>query len=199
MNSKVGIVSGFSAPVVAIGCILLSIATYPPFSWINNALSDLGVVPGMTQWLFNGGLCVAGGLILIFTIFDLHNYAGKSWAGKTGTGTFALSAITLILIGIFNESFVPAHYIVSVTFFILVPTALFILTYNFYQHHQYRIAGFTATIAIIAALPWILQLTIAYVPNVAIPEIVSALAVSAWTIGLSTKILKTTQPQTTTP
>ncbi|MCL2359671.1 DUF998 domain-containing protein [Candidatus Bathycorpusculum sp.] len=192
-SSKVGAVAGFIAPIVAVICILSAIVTYPLFSWTNNALSDLGVMPGVTQWLFNGGLCVTGGLVLIFAIFGLYRYVGKNWSGKMGSGIFAISTVALILIGIFNESFVPAHYIVSIAFFILVPIALFILTYNFYRTHQYGVAGFTAVIAIIATLPWILEFTLHYVPNVAIPETVSALAVSVWTIGLSIKIFKTTQ------
>jgi len=190
-SSNVGAIAGFIAPVVAVACILLAIATHPQFSWTNHALSDLGVVPGATQWLFNGGLCIAGGLILIFVTFGLHRYVDKNRAGRTGTYIFALSAIALVLIGIFNESFVPAHYMVSVAFFILAPTALFILSYNFYQTHKYAVSVFTATTANIATLPWILQLILPYAPNVAIPEIVSALSISVWTIGLSTKILKT--------
>ncbi|MCL2477647.1 DUF998 domain-containing protein [Candidatus Bathycorpusculum sp.] len=189
MNSpKIGSIAGFSAPAVAIICILLAIGTYPAFSWTNNALSDLGVVSGVTQWLFNGGLCVAGGLVLIFAIFGLHHYVNKTWTGRLGSWIFGVAAVMLVLIGIFNESFVPVHFMVAVTFFILVPTALVILTDNFYQTRQYTIAGFTATIAIIAALPWILQFTWPYVSNVAIPETISALSISAWTIGLSTKI-----------
>ena len=193
MNSpKIGAIAGISAPIIAIICILLSIATYPAFSWTNNALSDLGVVPGLTQWLFNGGLCIAGGLILIFTIFGLHHFVNKTWTGRTGSGVFSVASIMLVLIGVFNESFVPVHFMVAVAFFILVPTALFILTINFYQTRQYAIAGFTVSIAIIAALPWILQLTLPYVSNVAIPETISALSISAWTISLSTKIHKPT-------
>jgi len=194
MNSpKIGAISGISAPIVAIICILWAITTYPAFSWTNNALSDLGIVPGITQWLFNGGLCIAGGLVLIFTIFGLHHYVNKTWTGRTGTGIFGVASIMLVLIGVFNESFVPVHFMVAIAFFILVPTALFILTSHFYQTRQYTIASFTVTIAIIAVLPWILQLTLPYVSNVAIPETISALSISAWTISLSTKIHKLTQ------
>jgi len=199
MNSpKIGAIAGFSAPIVAIICILLSIATYPAFSWTNNAISDLGVVSGVTQWLFNGGLCVAGGLVLIFAIFGLHHYVNKTWAGRVGSGVFGVASIMLGLIGVFNESFAPVHLMVAVAFFILVPIALFILTINFYQTRQYTIARFTVTIAIITALPWILQLTLPYVSNVAIPETISSLSISAWTIGISTKIHKPTQ-NTTNP
>ena len=53
---KIGASSGIVAPIVAFVCILTAIASYPTFSWTNNALSDLGVVPGITGSLFNFGL-----------------------------------------------------------------------------------------------------------------------------------------------
>ena len=52
------------------------------------------------------------------------------------------------------------------------------------------IAAFTAAIGAVAALPWILQFTIYYVPKVAIPEAVSALAFSVWAIVLAKIMLK---------
>jgi hypothetical membrane protein len=193
--SKVGAVAGFTAPVVAFVCMLSAIVIYPQFSWTNNALSDLGVVSGATQWLFNIGLCAAGGLVLIFAVFGLYGFVGKNRFGQGGSAVFAFASVALILIGIFNESFMPIHYAVSVGFFVLVPLALFILTGSFYLNRQHSTALFTVAIGIIAALPWILQFTLNYAPNVAIPETVSALAVSAWTIALSTKILKTSSTE----
>jgi hypothetical protein len=47
--------------------------------------------------------------------------------------------------------------------------------------------------AVVAALPWILPLAFHYVPNVDIPETISAIAVSAWTIAFSYKIMKQTK------
>jgi hypothetical membrane protein len=44
-------------------------------------------------------------------------------------------------------------------------------------------------LGLIAAVPWILEFTIRYAPNVAIPETVSALAIAAWAIVLSKLIL----------
>jgi hypothetical membrane protein len=51
-------------------------------------------------------------------------------------------------------------------------------------------ALFTVSTGIAAALPWILLFAFKYVPNVAIPEFVSGLIVSAWTIILGYKMLK---------
>jgi hypothetical protein len=53
-------------------------------------------------------------------------------------------------------------------------------------------AVFTVLIGIAAAFPWILQFSFNYVPNVAIPEFLSGLAVSIWTVTLSFKMIKQT-------
>ena len=52
-------------------------------------------------------------------------------------------------------------------------------------------ATFTVAVGVAAALPWILLFTFNYVPNVAIPEFLSALAVSVWAMFLGKKMLST--------
>jgi hypothetical membrane protein len=190
---KIGAVAGLLAPVLAFTCILSAIASYPIFSWTNNALSDLGVVKGVTGPLFNFGLCASGFLGFIFAIFGLFTCIGKSFVGKVGSLVFAAAAVALIAIGVFNESFSGIHYAVSVAFFVLVPISLFIITCAFLLAHQRGTAVLTVGIGIVAALPWIILFAFRYVPKVAIPETISALAVSVWTITLSYGILKQTK------
>jgi hypothetical membrane protein len=190
LKYRIGIAGGIAAPIVAFACIIAAIASYPQFSWTDNALSDLGVVTGITGPLFNFGLFSAGVLALIFAALGLFTFMGKSSLGKVGSGFFAAATIALICIGIFNENFSPTHYIVSVAFFMLTPIGLFILTCAFYRNRKRGIAAFTAAIGAVAALPWILQFTIYYVPKVAIPETVSALAFSVWAIVLAKIMLK---------
>ncbi len=195
LKYRIGIAGGIAAPIVAFACILTAIASYPQFSWTDNALSDLGVVTGITGSLFNFGLFTAGVLAFIFASLGLFTFMGKSSLGKVGSGFFAAATIALICIGIFNENFSPTHYIVSVAFFMLAPIGLFILTCAFYRKRKRGIAAFTAAIGAVAALPWILQFIIYYVPKVAIPETVSALAFSVWAIVLA-KIMLKPQPVT---
>jgi hypothetical membrane protein len=187
---KIGASSGIVAPIVGFICILSAIATYPQFSWTNNALSDLGVVPGITENLFNFGLFASGLLAFNFALFGLVTYFGKSWVGKIGSAVFAASTLALIAIGVFNENFSPTHYLVSVGFFMLAPISLFILTCGFWLSHQRGMAVFTVLVGLAAALPWLLLFAFNYVPNVAIPEFLSGLAVSAWVILLAAKMLK---------
>lgn len=186
---RIGGAAGIATPIIAFSCITTAIVTYPPFSWTNNALSDLGVVPGITGPIFNSGLCISGVLALIFATLGLFNYF-QSLTGKAGSAVFAGATIALIAIGVFNENFSPTHYWVSVAFFVLAPIALFILTCSFALERKWSLAAFSVLIGLVAALPWVLQLTINYVPRVAIPEMISAVAVSAWAIVLSIKLLK---------
>jgi hypothetical membrane protein len=186
---RIGASSGIVAPIIAFVCILTAIASYPAFSWTNNALSDLGVVPGITASLFNFGLLASGILAFNFAIFGLFAYFGKSWVGKIGSVVFAASTLALIAISVFNENFSPTHYLVSVAFFTLAPIALFILTFGFLLCHQRGMAIFTVLVGIAAALPWLLLFAFNYVPNVAIPEFLSGLAVSAWVVVLGKKML----------
>jgi hypothetical membrane protein len=186
---RIGADSGIIAPIIAFVCILTAIASYPTFSWTNNALSDLGVVSGITSSLFNLGLFASGVLAFIFSIFGLFTYFGKSWISKIGSTVFGAATIALIAISVFNENFSPTHYLVSVAFFSLAPIALFILTFGFWLSHQRRIAAFTVAVGVAAALPWILFFTFNYLPNVAIPEFLSALAISVWAVVIGKKML----------
>jgi len=192
-QQKIGAITGILAPILAFICILTAIASYPQFSWTNNALSDLGIVSGITGPLFNFGLYACGLLALNFALFGLFLYFRKNWIGKIGSVGFAAAALALISIGVFNENFKPTHYLVSVAFFILFPISLFIVTGAFALKHQAKMALFTTLIAIAAAIPWITYFTIHYVPGVAIPEFSSGLAGSIWIVTLGYKILKEKQ------
>ena len=188
-KQRFGAATGIFAPIVAFPCILIAIASYPSFSWTSNALSDLGVIAGITGLLFNFGLCATGLLALNFALFGLFSYIGKNWVGKIGAAAFAAATVALIAIGVFNESYGVTHYAVSVAFFTLMPIAMFIITCAFLLGHQGRMALFTVSTGIAAALPWILLFAFKYVPNVAIPEFASGLVVSAWTIIMAYKML----------
>jgi hypothetical membrane protein len=189
-KQRFGAATGIFAPILAFTCILIAIASYPSFSWTGNALSDLGVIAGITGLLFNFGLCASGLFALNFAVFGLYAYLEKNWVGKIGAAVFAAATTALIAIGVFNEHYSGTHYAVSVAFFTLIPISMFIITCAFLLAHQGQMALFTVSTGVAAALPWILLFTFKYVPNVAIPESVSGLIVSAWTSILGYKILK---------
>jgi hypothetical membrane protein len=189
---RIGASSGILSPIIGFACIITAITTYPSFSWTNNALSDLGVIPGITASVFNFGLIASGLLAFNFAIFGLYVYFGRNNVRKIGSSIFAAGSLALIAIGVFNENYSPTHYLVSVTFFTLLPIALFIITFSFLLTHQTKLAAFTFLTGVTAALPWILQFAFDYVPNVAIPEFISGLVITAWTVTLANKMLKET-------
>ncbi len=190
-KQKMGAICGIMVPIIAFTSILTAIVSYPEFSWTNNALSDLGVVPGITNTLFNFGLYTSGIFAIGFAVFGLFVYLGEKWIGKIGAIAFAVAGLSLMAIGFFNESFKPTHYIVSVTFFIVLPIALWIITAALYLKRQVKLAVFTLLFSFVAAIPWILFFSIHYVPNVAIPEAISAFAGCIWAIVISYKMYKT--------
>jgi hypothetical membrane protein len=190
MNKRnIGAAAGLATPIVAFSCISVAISSWSDFNWIDNALSDLGVAPGITAPVFNLGLTTAGVLAFCFATLGIYSFFDKRLIGKVGTAVFAAATVALTCIGIFNENFSPTHYIVSVAFFSLAPIGLFILTYAFWRCSQQGLAIFSVVIGLVAAIPWILQFTINYVPNVAIPETISAVAVSVWAVVLSARLL----------
>lgn len=185
---KISGISGILAPLVAFTFISLAIVYSPQFSWTENALSDLGVQEGVTAILFNYGLIVVGILALVFAsgLF----VSQKTMLGRIGAFIFVLAALALMAIGVFPENVKPTHYYVSVGFFVLFPISTIVLSATFLLTAKVKLGLFTFLTSIIAVLVWILQFAMRYVPNVAIPETISALLASTCSIVLGFKMLK---------
>ena len=81
---RIGALIGMLTPIRAFSCILIAIASYPIFSWVDNVLSDLGIISGITGSVFNFGLYCSGALAFGFAVFGLFIYFGKDWVGKLG-------------------------------------------------------------------------------------------------------------------
>lgn len=186
---KISGIAGIITPVVAFVCIFLAIASYPQFSWVENALSDLGVKPGLTAPLFNYGLIVSGFLALVFAT-GLFKFLRQRILGKIGVFIFILGTLALIAIGIFPENISPTHYYVSVAFFVFLPVSMLVLVAAFLLVRKVKMALFTLLVAIVAVAPWILYFSIRFVPGVAIPEAISALSASTWAIVLGHRMVK---------
>jgi hypothetical membrane protein len=72
---------------------------------------------------------------------------------------------------------------------VLLPISLLVIAAAFWRTKQKRLAGFTLLTAIVAAAPWVLWFSVQYVPGVAIPEFVSALAGTVWAVILGYKMI----------
>ena len=188
---KTGAVCGFAVPVAAFGSIGAAIVSYPEFSWTNNALSDLGVVPGITAIFFNLGLVIAGLLCFFFAAAGFLSYFKNSAAGKIGAIVFAAAAVWLAAIGIFNKNIWAIHFAVAVLFFVTLPIALWVLTAALYLRREMKLVVFTLVFSFVAAAPWLLYFIVRYAPNIAIPEIISGFVGAIWIVVISFKMLKT--------
>jgi hypothetical membrane protein len=189
LRLRVSGICGFLAPVFAFALIFSAIASYSQFSWVDNALSDLGVVEGVTAVLFNSGLLIGGVLCFIFAT-GLLVFLKERTVGRTGAFVFILASLALFAIGVFPEDIRPVHYFVSVAFFVLLPISMLIIVGAFWLMRQVRMAVFTLLVAVVAAAPWVLYFSIRYVSGVAVPEAVSAFAGSVWAVVLSGKMLR---------
>jgi hypothetical membrane protein len=180
---------GFLAPVLAFAFIFLAVASHPQFSWVDNALSDLGVVSGVTAVLFNSGLFIGGALCFVFAT-GLFVFLGERALGRIGACVLVLASLALVAIGVFPESVRFVHYFVSVAFFVLLPLSMLFIVGAFWLKGQVRMAVFTFLVAVIAVAPWVLLFSVRYVSGVAIPEFVSGLAGAVWAVVLSGNMLR---------
>ena len=188
---KISEICGILAPLVAFGSILLAITFAPDFSWTDNALSDLGVMPNPTAILFNSGLIISGLLAIVFASGLFTALKGKS-TGRAGTILFLLDCLALTAIGVFPENTGPMHLYASVAFFALFPLSMFLITAHFVLTSKNRMAAFTFLVSVFAAAVWIAEFWVRYVPGVAIPETLSAIAASFWAVVTSFIMLRAT-------
>lgn len=181
-------ICGILTPIIAFTCILLAISYSPSFNWTQNALSDLGIQSGITAPLFNYGL-ISGGIIALIFASGLFSFLGAKPLGKVGATVFTLVAVALTAIGVFPENIEPTHFYVSVAFFMLFPIAMLLIVAALLLSDKKQLGWFTFVVAMIAAVPWVLQFTVPYVEGVAIPETISAVSASMWAIVLGYKMI----------
>lgn len=177
MKEKLGALLGIIGPLVAYIAIGLSIYLSPSFSWYKNALSDLGhaqrsnVAP-----IFNFGLLLSGFLVTMYSIRFLANRAKY-----TGIAV-AFSAFMLQAIAAFDEIYGFIHYIVSVLFF--VSAGISCIIYFIEEKSVLSIIAF-----LVGLIAWLTYWFGLYKAGVAVPEIISAIAVTSCIIQSALKIL----------
>ena len=161
---KISAACGVLAPLVAFTCISLAINSAAEFSWAENALSDLGVMHGVTAPVFNYGLIVSGLLGFVFAL-GVFAYLGESVVSRTGAFMLVLAMAALTAIGVFPENVRPVHFLVSVAFFVFLPISMLIFTGAFW-------------------------LRVRYVSGVAVPEAASGLVAAVWALVVAYNMFK---------
>lgn len=174
--------SGIAAVALGFSAVLLSIASSPWFNWTDNALSDLGV--GGSGLIFNTGL-IASGVLMISFFLGLLKLSGGCWAWKLGSYMFLADALSLIGVGVFNESFGRIHLYFSLAFFILMPLSLIMLGLSLWSRGIKGLSLFTLFSALVTPVVWILPWR-----GAAIPEALSTLATATWIFHISLRMLR---------
>jgi hypothetical membrane protein len=180
---RIGGICGSLAPVVTLTLIFISIRLSSWFSWHDNALSDLGV--SATPNPFNAALLIGGALQLVFVIFGLRSMVGPGRLARVGLWAVSIGAIALPMIGIITEDYGRTHYYVAATYFVGTPLSYGLLGSSMIRHGD-RIAGILSISAGIAA---IVAITLVPHKRIAVPEILAATIMGAWTFAMGVKLL----------
>jgi hypothetical membrane protein len=182
---------GIVGPLITYIFIAIAILLSPWFSWITNALSDLGNIVTHTASapVFNYGLMIGGvvmGLFAIGTVLEVKS----NIMGLLGALTLVSSAIGIFFVGVFPENFLLPHAISAFTYFISIIVGSLFFGVAYVTRNSTKILGiFILALGIVAAaglflLPFVIQL-----PGAAIPEMIGSLAQYIWAILICARLL----------
>ena len=177
-------ICGVVSPLLSQAMIFLAISSSPWFNWFMNALSDLGVSDS-SAIVFNAGLVSSGALTIVFTL-GIKNILKSGILGKIGSILLALTGLALCGIGLFPETAGIIHFFFSVAFFVLLPLSTWVLGADMLKYSRKEPWGwFSVIVGIAAVIPWLFPWR-----GVAIPEMASALSISAWSIVMGIRLLR---------
>ncbi|EJN60135.1 DUF998 domain-containing protein [Halogranum rubrum] len=171
--------SGYLAPVVTLGGILLAVVVSPSFSWSESALSDLGVAAS-TALLFNGGLVVGGLLGLPYAYALWHD--GPGGVGRLTPLSFALAVTAMGLVGVFVSG-TPLHFPVALSFYLLVSTTLVLDGLTRRSTPEGRVSALLGVGHVVGWTIWVTG--VRFGTGLAVPETVGAVVFATWVLGLS--------------
>ncbi len=193
LEPNVAAACGIIGPFYAFLSIMIAIIVSPWFSWTGNALSDLGNLSRypsspVSSLVFNSGLILAG-IITIFSVLGLLMKVKTNIGALISGVVLLVGTIALICIGLFPENFPPWHFIFSVMLFVSIALAMLLFggVFTYYKQTK-RLGLFSLATGLIAASPWIPYMFLNWNIGAAIPEIISAVAVYAWIIIMSTRL-----------
>jgi hypothetical membrane protein len=186
-KNKFLLLCGIFSIIIAYSSIIFSIIISKWFSWINNALSDLGAREP-SAIIFNSGLILSGFFLILFSL-SLYNFF-KGLLSKIGVSIFLLTAISLSLIGIFPETTGKIHLYVSIMFFTFSPLSFIFLGLALILSKLKDYGLFTIIIAILMIITWLIPWKNIGIYGVAIQEFISSIFASIWAIYTILKFYK---------
>jgi hypothetical membrane protein len=158
------------------------------FSWGTNALSDLGVGPQAA--LFNGSLLLGGTLNFLFA-FGLWRYLKMQRKTKAGIIALLLGSISVALVGIFTIDFIILHSIAALGYFVLAPLGMILIGSGAEAGAVKKVSLTCGTAAFMAILVVpIIVFGFSLKVGFAVPEEMEVLIIAAWTLFMSSKLLR---------
>lgn len=159
--------------IVPLSLVILAIYLAPWFNFYRNALSDLGhVLRSNVAPVFNLGLSLGGFLIGIYAV------ACVSRTDRSIAVVLLLAGYSLILVGVFDESYGFLHPVVSVAFFLSL--GIFLITYAVSRKTLWPMLSLA-----VGTVAWVLHLAWKLPKGAAIPELISVMAVLPFYLSLS--------------
>lgn len=175
--TRLGGFAGVCGPVIALSLVFYAVHISGWFTWSGNSLSDLGVSSAAVY--FNIGLIVEGILNVPFAAGIAASLNSRAIQMVNG-GMFAISGASLGFVGVFTEHSGSLHSVFALGFFILFPLSLMTLSLSVGRRHAaFSILTFLMGLASLIAI----FLTPHRAGALAIPEILEAVILSAWTVG----------------
>jgi len=174
---------GILTPIATLALVFISIGMSPWFDWHSDALSDMGV--SSTANLFNAALLIGGTSYLVFAIGFLRRQGTASHLAKIAAFFLLAGAAGLMLIGLFPEDTGRIHYVVAVAYFIATPLAYMLLGTDMLKRGE-QVPG---TLSIAAGLAALLMIMVVPHQGWAVPEILAAVVIGAWTLSFGVKML----------
>jgi hypothetical membrane protein len=187
---RLGAICGIAGPGGFLVLYGVAISGDTSYVFFEDWLSDLGI--GEAAWAFNMAVIVAGVLTFPFFLLGIRPAIGSGIVAQLAVAMALVSAVLLILVGIYTEDYVLEHGIVSVGFFMSTLVALGLLSFVLHREDPLGkeatlLTEMTFTVEVILTL-------MGFNPQT---ETVSVLSIVTWLIVLASILLwRSTHPPT---
>lgn len=174
--------AGAAGPVISSITLFHSVRTAPWFSWQHNSLSDLGAGPA--GYWFNLGLVIQG-ILSVITVVGVRKWLGEGLLAGGATLVMLMASAALALVGVVTKDGNWPHLVVAAAYFVLSPVALMMMACAMWRIGTRVLAALTASAGISA----LLAISCRPRTGFAVPEILAAQFISAWTFSMGINLL----------
>ena len=184
---RIAALCGVISPITGFALLSLAVFRSPWFSWTGDYLSDLGTRGDDASMLFNSGLITGGILSTLFAIGLRESpLLSSSPLGRLGALALILGSCAVWAIGVFPLETGATHTYAARAFFTLIPFSLLLIGAGMMTSAEKGLGLFTLVMGVVtvvvALIPWPWD-------GGAIPQMLSVLPLSAWSVVLGIGLL----------